>query len=163
MHLKLHNRQNYPVIFVVGVVGVTALWFLLEKAHPELLLSGIGAVGGFAYFLYRQHLDDTRFFKELFVDFNARYDKLGNDLNKIYSGPEDVSLSNEERDTIFKYFNLCAEEHLFHEEGYIKDKVWNTWRKGMAIYFRRPRIAALWKIEEKNDSYYGFQPPLSPS
>lgn len=165
MAFKLPRRKYFPVIFVIAVLVVFAAWCQFEKSHrdekshPELLLTGLGAIGGFAYFLYRQHLDETRLFKELFAEFNARYDKLNNDLNKILDGPEQGLPSTMERDTVFKYFNLCAEEYLFHKAGYIDKKVWNAWQKGMVIFFKNPRIAALWKSEEKTDSYYGFHPP----
>lgn len=166
MAFKIYRRKYFPTIFVVAVLVVVALWYQIEKLHPELLLShpellltGIGAVGGFVYFLYRQHLDETNLFKGLFTDFNARYDKLSNDLNKIVDESKDGLLSLIERDTVYKYFNLCAEEHLFYEAGYIDKKVWSAWQKGMKVFFCQPRIAALWEIEKKNDSYYGFHPP----
>jgi hypothetical protein len=159
MAFKLRRRKSLPAIFAFLVVAVFTGWYLLEISHPELLLTGIGAVAGFVYFLYRQHLDETRLFKEMFVDFNARYDKLNNDLNKILDDQKADSLSVMERDTVFKYFNLCAEEYLFHEAGYIEDVVWEAWEKGMINFFSEPRIAALWKNEEKSNSYYGFDPP----
>lgn len=159
MAFKLFRRKYFPTVFLFAVLIVFALWFQFERSHPELLLTGIGAVGGLAYFLYRQHLDETKLFKDLFVDFNARYDRLSNDLNKIIEGSKNGLMSQNERDTVFKYFNLCAEEFLFHEAGYIDDKVWNAWRKGMAIFFSHPRIATLWETEKTTDSYYRFHPP----
>jgi hypothetical protein len=140
MAFQLHRRKSFPAIFAFVVLALYTGWYLLERSHPELLLTGIGAVAGFAYFLYRQQLDETRLFKEMFVDFNGRYDKLNNDLNKILDGPKDGLLSVMERDTAFKYFNLCAEEYLFHKAGYIDDEVWKAWEKGMTIFFSHPRI-----------------------
>lgn len=159
MAFKLRRRKIFPAIFAIVVLAVFAVWYKLESSRPELLLTGTGAVAGFAYFLYRQHLDETTLFREMFVDFNARYDKLNNDLNKILDGQKGNSLSAAERDTVFKYFNLCAEEYLFHEAGFIDNVAWEAWGKGMTIFFSDPRIAALWKSEEKTDSYYGFHPP----
>src|SRR5437764_15169670 len=87
MALKLHNRRWYPLIFLSASVAAIAFWFYLALGHrPELLLSGIGAAGGLTYFLYRQHLDETRLFNELFVAFNKRYDDLNDSLNNILSG-----------------------------------------------------------------------------
>jgi hypothetical protein len=89
MALKLHNKKWYPLIFLVGSVAIIAAWFCFATGHrPELLLSGIGAIAGFI-FLYRQHLDETKLFKELFVEFNARYYKLNDDLNAILFGPQE--------------------------------------------------------------------------
>lgn len=159
MAFKLPRRKYFPAFFLIAVLAALALWFQLKNPRPEVLLFLLGAAGGFAYFLYRQHLDETKLFLELFTVFNARYDKLSNDLNKILDGPKNGLMSQNERDTVFKYFNLCAEEFLFHESGYIDDKVWKTWLKGMAIFFSHPRIAAVWETEKETDSYYGFYPP----
>jgi hypothetical protein len=62
------------------------------------LVPAIGGVTGFTYFLYRQHLDEAKLFKELFAEFNARYDALNNDLNTILFGPPEGSLSADEKE-----------------------------------------------------------------
>ncbi len=77
MALTLHNRRWYPLIFLTGCTTVVATWLRFAAGHrPELLASAIGGVAGFTYFLYRQHLDETKLFKELFAEFNHRYDAL---------------------------------------------------------------------------------------
>jgi hypothetical protein len=159
MVLTLHNSRWYPWIFVVGISAAIA-WFHFAPEHrPELLISIVGGVAGFVYFLYRQHLDDTKLFKELFTDFNTRYDALNDELNAILFGPSDGSLSPHEREHLFKYFNLCAEEYFFYEVGYIDRHVWESWYRGMGAFFKHPRIQALWEQDCKADSYYGFRPP----
>ena len=71
MALRLRNKKWYPLFFLVASGAAAAIWLLFLPGHrPELLLSGIGAVAGFTYFIYRQHLDETKLFKELFVEFN---------------------------------------------------------------------------------------------
>jgi hypothetical protein len=80
MALRLHNKKWYPFIFLFGSAAILALWFYYAAGHrPELLLSGLGALAGFFYFIYRQHLDETKLFKELIVELNERYDKLNED------------------------------------------------------------------------------------
>jgi len=159
MALRLHNKKWYPLIFLVGAAIVVAAWFRFAAGHrPELLLSCIGAVAGFTYFFYRQHLDETKLFKELFIEFNRRYDKLNDRLNAILFGVCEGDLSDTERDLLFSYFNLCAEEYFFYRAGYIDHRVWKSWRRGMRIFFAHHRIRALWDRDCKADSYYGFQP-----
>lgn len=159
MALRLHNRRWYPIIFLVGSAIVVAAWFLFVPGHrPELLLSFIGAVAGFTYFIYHQHLDETKLFKELFVEFNARYDKLNDGLNGILFGPREGDLSEEDRALVFSYFNLCAEEYFFYRAGYIDHHVWKSWCRGMSVFFAHPRIRDLWERDCKADSYYGFNP-----
>jgi hypothetical protein len=61
MALTLHNRRWYPLIFLIGFAIVTATWLRFAVGHrPELLLTAIGGIAGFTYFLYRQNLDETR-------------------------------------------------------------------------------------------------------
>jgi hypothetical protein len=160
MALTLHNRRWYPPIFLIGFAAVIATWFHFAAGHrPELLVSAIGGVAGVTYFMYRQHLDETKLFKELFAGFNARYDALNDDLNTILFGPPEGPLSADERKHLFSYFNLCAEEHFFYQAGYIDRRVWESWCRGMKVFFGHPRIKALWEEDCKADSYYGFRPP----
>jgi len=157
MALKLYNKSWFPFILLVGSAAVFVTWLRFGSDHrPELLVSGIGAVAGFTYFLYRQHLDETKLFKELFVEFNGRFDKMNDGLNKILFGPPQGDLSEAERELLFDYFNLCSEEYLFYKAGYIDERVWRSWRKGMDLFLKHPRIAPLWEKEKQNDSYYGF-------
>jgi hypothetical protein len=101
--------------------------FHFKVGHrPELLLSAVGGVAGFGYFLYRQHLDEAKLFKELFVEFNTRYDALNDNLNVILFGPSEGLLSPDEREYLFDYFNLCAEEYFFYRAGYIDCRVWES-------------------------------------
>src|SRR5258706_1458762 len=94
MALRLHNRTWYPLVFLIGSATSIAAWLSFPAVRrPELLVSAIGGVAGFTYFLYRQHLDDAKLFKELFAEFNARYDALHDDLNTILFGPPQGLLS----------------------------------------------------------------------
>jgi hypothetical protein len=66
MALRLHNKRWCPLIFLVGSAVIVVAWFGFVPGHrPELLVSFVGGVGGFTYFIYRQHLDETKLFKEL--------------------------------------------------------------------------------------------------
>lgn len=160
MPLELHNRRWYPLIFLSGSAAAVVAWLRFPVVHrPELLVSAIVGVAGFTHFLYRQHLDETKLFKELFTEFNARYDALNDDLNTILFGPPEGSLSADEKEHLFSYFNLCGEEYFFYKAGYIDRLVWESWCRGMKVFFKHPRIQALWDQDCKADSYYGFRPP----
>jgi len=117
----------------------------------------VGALAAFVYFLYQQHLGETKLFKELFVEFNDRYNKLNDDLNRIRAAPESEELEAGDKKILLDYFNLCAEEFLFHEADFIDEKVWQSWLRGMAYYARHSRILALWREEVTQESYYGFR------
>jgi hypothetical protein len=160
MALRLQNKRWYPLIFLIGSVAVFATWFHFPAAQkPEILISAIVGVAGLTYSLYRQHLDEAKLFKELFAEFNARYDALNDGLNAILFGSAEGALSAEEKEHLFSYFNLCAEEYFFYKAGYIDGLVWESWYRGMNVFFKHPRIQELWQQDRKADSYYGFQPP----
>jgi len=102
MALRLHNRRWYPIIFLIGFVTSIAVWWRFQVVRrPELLVSVIGGVAGFTYFLYRQHLDEAKLFKDLFAEFNSRYDALNDNLNAILFGPPEGLLSANEREHLF--------------------------------------------------------------
>lgn len=160
MALKLQNRRWYPFILLIGPAAITIAWLSFPREHhPELLVSIAAFVAGFSYFLYSQHLDETKLFRELFLEFNRRYDGLNDSLNAIVFGPTEGLLSSEEREHLFDYFNLCAEEYFFYTAGYIDHRVWEAWLRGMKVFFKYPRVQALWEQDCKADSYYEFRPP----
>ena len=137
-------------------------WFSnLEKGERLMIL---GVPFTFVFFAQKQKLEETRLFNELFNQFNARYAKLNENLNRIASKPELDREDDEERDVLYDYFNLCAEEFLFfHSQGYIPKEVWTSWWKGMEIYFACPRIRKVWDEDPGKGSYYGFIPPAPDS
>ena len=101
----------------------------------------------------------AKLFKELFVEFNARHNALSDGLNAILFGPTEGLLSADEREHLFSFFNLCADEYFFYKTSYIDHHVWGSWYRGMNVFFKHPRIRALREQDCKADSYYGFRPP----
>ena len=158
MALKLHHKRFYPYLFISGAIVLFGARLVTPGTITrELLLSLTGGLAAFIYFLYKQHLDETRLFKELFVEFNKRYDALNDRLNDICRAPETQDLEQHEIHTLFDYFNLCAEEFLFFKSGYIDEEVWQSWRRGMKFFAKNQRIGKLWEKELSSDSYYGFR------
>ena len=158
---RLGKRSLYPWIFLAIVVAVNAGIYLLvpQAKSPELYLAVTVAVAGFVHFLYSQHHQDTRLFVELFKEFNVRYDSLNGKLNAIVAR-ESIELSAEDKAVLFDYFNLCAEEFLFYQSGYIDQDVWRSWLAGMKYFARHAAVRSLWEADLKSNSYYGFSVTL---
>lgn len=117
----------------------------------------VAAVLGFCYFVQQQKLAETQLFYELFTGFNARYDGLNEDLKRITDeNIPAVSLLPEDEALIVDYFNLCAEECLFYQEGFIHQKAWQALCRGMLGYLRRHPFKDIWNEEVKSDSFYGL-------
>jgi len=81
-------------------------------------------------------------------------------LNQIlWEDDQKKALSPEQKVTLNRYFNLCAEELLYFRKGYIDPRVWDAWIKGMTIYCQNERIREFWAAELQTDAYYGFKLP----
>lgn len=166
-HFHLGRRAYFPAIFLV-VVLLGAIGFVIwidqsgqpfvpmPKSAFELFIAFVGVVAAFVYFLYSQHHQDTQMFVSLFEKFNARYDKLNEKLNAIIRRTSKTPFEPEQKGTLYDYFNLCAEEHLFYESGYIDEEVWQAWLRGMQIFVKDHDIRELWEKEIESGSYYHF-------
>jgi hypothetical protein len=161
----LSHRTWYHWVFVIGgvIVVFLVLCNILNLTGTIALLSALG-------FFYTQHARDTQFFHELFREFNARYDRLKGRLNDICNRPEKQPLDDprnppanqRSKDTdksiLCEYFNLCAEEWIYHKAGYIDPTVWCAWHSGMQYFAENAEIREFWKKElQEQDSYYGFR------
>lgn len=130
----------------------------VEHIDWKLNMTIVGGILSFTYFVQKQKLDEIKLLKDLFNEFNARYDGLNEDMNRIASkGDSGEGFKSEELDTLYSYFNLCGEEYFYFKQGYIYPQVWKAWRNGMKIFHRNQRIRKVWAEELGNDSYYGFQ------
>jgi hypothetical protein len=158
MTFKLQRRDSYPYIFIIsaGISVLAYYYFDPGFSKPELLFSLLGSISAFVYFLYAQHNSNTERFIVLFKDFNARYDLLNAHLNHIIKQPELDPLSEQDLNHLYDYFNLCAEEYMFYRAGYIEERVWSAWEKGMHFFLCNAKIAVVWEQELQQESYYGF-------
>jgi len=160
MKFDLRHRTRFPVIFAVGCVVALLVFFVLPfLSFAERLtvsITVVTAFGGAMGFLYAEHTQETQLFRELFREFNARYDTLNNELIEIRNRPEGQALRDADYGVLCDYFNLCAEEHIYATAGCIDPRVWLAWQNGMRYFARDAEILELWKRELEQDSYYGF-------
>lgn len=155
---SLRRRTSYPWWFgFVAIFVLVGFYFLPDNIQsPQLLLSTIGGVAAFFHFLYSQHNNNTDRFINLFRDFNARYDDLNDQLNVITTSQNGPLIEGERLQTLYDYFNLCAEEYLYYKGGYIDEDVWEAWLKGMRYFASNTEIRRIWQRELERGSYYGF-------
>jgi len=151
---------NYWWIIIATLV--TSVYLILRippTYRASLFVSCVGTALAFCFFVLQQKLSEDRMFKDLFTEYNSRYDELNGILTDI-SQSESTPTPEMEK-AIQDYFNLCAEEYYFYKQGYIPEKVWTCWHNGMMIYFKVEIVKSLWNEEAKqnandSDSYYGF-------
>jgi hypothetical protein len=96
-----------------------------------------------------------RFFKELFTDFNLRYDKMNNFLNQL---GEDDELNSNDQQRIMDYLNLCAEEYMWMKKGRLPEDIWRSWKNGIDLHLRKKYVRKVFAEERLlwKSSYYGF-------
>ena len=158
---RLLFRFYTPIILLIFTGAL--IWFFNSpkgKDEVSLFITIIGGLVSLFYFIQKQQLEELQLFKELFTEFNCRYDKLNEDLNRIVDHPSDTELTDDEDNILNDYFNLCAEEYLFYKRGYIYPEVWRAWQNGMLYFLRDKRIREKWVEEFKSDSYYGLSVKL---
>ncbi|OYU13208.1 MAG: hypothetical protein CFE38_02740 [Comamonadaceae bacterium PBBC1] len=161
---SLAKRSRYPIVFlsVFGFLVFLIFFIIPETKRGDAYLPATAIAAGFAYFLYSQHIQETKLFIELFKQFNKKYDSLNEALNKIANQKQVTVLSQPDKQFLFDYFNLCAEEYLYYKTGYIDIEVWQSWLKGMNYFADVRHIRDLWSEELSNGSYYGFTLELLP-
>jgi hypothetical protein len=154
--MPLWHRHLFWLWFVLLMaVGITVWALVPQLQYWEVLAAMFAACWGVVYFLRQQHLEEARFFRELFTEFNRRYDRLNETLLQ--------SLNDErpfDEQKFVDYFNLCAEEWLYYKAGYVYELVWQAWHRGMRQFGRDSRVAELWRRERQTESYYGFEFPI---
>lgn len=157
--------KNYWWISLLGAtVGISGVltFTSTSRDRPSLVGSIIVAALAFCYFAQQQKLAEMSLFKELFMDFNRRYDSLNDRLLQVvkssrgFDETDRQTIDEMDRQTIVDYCNLCAEEYLFFSEGYIHREVWRSWCRGMLWYFEREPFRTVWKEEIAMNSYYGL-------
>ena len=152
--MKVFVFRFFPALALVGlVIGFAVIFGLDLSDKPALIGALIAGVLGFCYFIQQQRVAETHLFKELFTEFNRRYDEMNDRLTRITtsgsSGPEDNQL-------IIDYLNLCAEEYLFFREGYIHREAWRAWCRGMLQYLDSDAFRTIAQRELASGSYYGL-------
>jgi hypothetical protein len=147
--------KNYGwIAFVVTTVAIGLIVMLHVPKRESLIASTLGTTLAFCYFVQKQKLDELKLFNDLFSAFNERYEEMNAELEEIREGKgmDDAELKK----TLVGYFNLCAEEYLFFDEGYIHPKAWQSWCSGMLYYLQSEPINGVWKQEVTSGSYYGL-------
>lgn len=110
-----------------------------------------------------QKIENDRLMKELFTEFNQRYDRINNKIDKVSRMSEDKwnNLKKEKKErysgVVIDFFNICAEEYHWHKEGRINSNIWASWLKGMNdIYNRSKVIQNIWDEECENEGYKSY-------
>lgn len=154
MNRQFIFRNYWWIALLTGITSVTVVLRAGDASRASIVGSVVAGVLAFCYFAQTQKLQEMSLFKELFTEFNRRYDDLNDQLIEIATIARVPDSSG--RQVIVDYFNLCAEEYLWFSEGYIHREVWRSWCAGMMWYFDREPFRTVWTEERATNSYYGL-------
>ena len=147
--------KYYVFIVLVILVIITAAIIIMRVIDP---LASFATFSGVAlttiYFVQKQKLEEMKLFKDLFTEFNMRYECQNEKLADIKANK--INGSDDINKVLDDYFNLCSEEYLFYKEGRIHNEAWGSWCRGMKEHLSNDVIKAYWKEAQKENSYYGL-------
>lgn len=145
------------LVTIITISSIVAIFQCVETANDRVTMAGsvlATAIASF-YFMQQQRLAETVLLKELFTEFNSRYDLL-NDKLALIANRAHVEPCSDEYQTLIDYFNLCAEEYFFYSQGYVPAIIWKSWCRGMAQYMSTEPFRMVWTAECKSESHYGL-------
>jgi|SRR5690606_10914555 len=142
------------LLFYVGII----------KDLAPLIISLVAIWLTSRYQRHTKKLANNRMMKELFTEFNQRYDNINNRLSNIsklsivlWEADKDEKNKSLIYGDVIDFFNICSEEYYWYKEGRLDPKIWNAWHKGMNdIYNRSKIIQMLWEEECKNEGYKSY-------
>ena len=159
--LKFWLFGNYWWIFIFLYVLFFSLIISSDIAKRwELLISITTILITSFFFIQKQRIEELRVFQNAFKEFNRRYDKLNDDLNRIYKEYDGSTIKDTDRAKLYGYFNLCGEEYFYYKLRYIYPEVWESWVNGMKHFYSQSHIQKMWDEELRQNSYYHFESQL---
>lgn len=159
--LKFWFLGNYWWIFIIPFAAYGCYILFSDSAGRwDLAIPGVTIIITSFFFVQKQRIEELRLFQDLFKDFNQRYDRLNDHMNRIAEGDDDKPLSEDERRKLVDYFNLCGEEYFYYKQRHIYPEVWASWLNGMRYFYANIRIQKIWDSELEQNSYYGFNTAL---
>jgi len=129
-----------------------------------IILGAVSIILTAYYSWHTKKISHEQMLKQLFTEFNQRYDSLNSNLIEIereYPTVKQFEEANnmELKQKVIDYFILCSEEFFwFYHKKRIDPLIWKSWQAGMNYWYNNvPAIKALWEKEVQTTgklSYY---------
>jgi hypothetical protein len=153
-------KKNSENILFAALFLIVAILYGLKVINEALLLGLLGSIATIYFGVLKLKIENDILFKELFESFNERYDTDLNDLINTLKNDPRKKLTNDERNHIIDYFNLCAEEFLWNKKKRIPNDVWEAWKAGIQENLEIEQIKEVYDFETSTErgriSYYGM-------
>lgn len=144
----------------------------IVKSFGAIILALVASWLAYRHNKLTRELSNDNLQKQLFTEFNGRYDKLNDLLEyvKNFSEEDEQNFRESSDDRRFgeysklfikfkinDYFNLCAEEYYWFAKKRVDNLIWSSWKKGMNdIYYKSSIIREQWQEEIKNEGWKSF-------
>ncbi|MHA7128404.1 hypothetical protein [Algoriphagus namhaensis] len=147
---------------IIIIVLIFLFPFILpESKEFEAIIALLILYFGILYNILTYKISADRFSKELFNEFNKRFDEKNEILNKIIAGNTFRDQDILQIEQVVDYLNLCSEEYYWYKKGRIDELVWQSWKKGMMFYLGNANFKRVIEDQRKEkDSYYGLYEEL---
>lgn len=163
--MKYKETIIFAFIFILTLVAFFCFFKDANDFHVGIFIAILGGNISFYFGILKYSLENDRVFKELFYEFNNRYDEKYNDLINDLVRDEKRELSDDEKNILIDYFNLCSEEYLWYTKKRIPKEVWDAWEYGIKGNLKIKNIKELYLSEIRNSdfrkSYYGLVKSLN--
>jgi len=163
--LKMWIKRNWVSVVASSVFAALILSSTFCGFEEKPLFAAIGSVAAIYFGKVKQNVEDDKMFKELFYDFNNKYDKNFNDLINKLRYDRNTPLGDAERYLIIDYFNLCAEEYLWYSRERIPKSVWLAWKAGIIENLTVEQVKEVYLTETRSEvgraSFYGLVEELN--
>jgi|SRR5690606_5471279 len=135
------------------------------RALTPAILGVLGIIITLIYNRANKKLNHHKMEKELFTEFNQRYDRLNDSLALLAETMDidnlkstDSKIDNKSLyDVVIDYFNLCAEQYYWKKRKRISSKIWDAWHDGMMYYYETyPVVKQLWDKETENEGWRSY-------
>jgi len=135
------------------------------KALTPAFLGVVGLAITLIFSIANKNLSHQKMEKELFSEFNKRYDIFNDSLNLLDSITSLQQLKETDsliekksmHNLLIDYFNLCSEQYYWYKKKRIKKLLWKSWHSGMMHYYTKyPVVSELWEKEIKDEGYKSY-------
>ena len=126
-------------------------------SYSIFALSFISLIIAFCTWRITEKRNKDKFLKELFNEFNKRYAELNIYIQNSIIREKFDKCSDEEKDAIADYANLCAEEYYWYKKKYISKEIWISWQNGMKNNYKKNKsFKEYWdkEMKDEKESYY---------
>ncbi len=153
-------KRNIEFIIIAIAFIFVVVFYYYGNIDGKLFLGLLASIASIYLGILKYKIENDKIFKELFTDFNNKYDLKFNDLINELKSDKKRELNQTEINLVIDYLNLCAEEFLWRQKGRIPKNVWTAWHSGILENIKIKQVMELLKneiiTENGRKSYYGL-------